>query len=244
MRALAWDAGLGRVGSGSVTIDATKITISSRPALGFDFESIWYDDTTPAAGTDNKIKAIGDQKYTLTTEEVAACVVFIDTFDTAAGGISDSSLVWGVNETGMGLGLVPKGTPYAVTAGPQPLPSSRYQYDFAKLAWIDLMPLPATIVDLVMRVTLGTDGTATATFAAPFDVEPLVFLTPVNPMGHPVLCELLSYVMTDGKCVGCVVKGHRSQPLPADSASFPNFDPFGGDASGVVVVLHAIKAPA
>lgn len=109
-------------------------------------------------------------------------------------------------------------------------------------------------------VTLAADNTATVTFTRTFASKPGVVMTEVDASGtQPLVCVVQSFVMSSGVYTGCVIKGYRSQPLPAQAslnplailsavtsglnnliASLTGFNVFGGTASGASVSCIAI----
>jgi len=114
--------------------------------------------------------------------------------------------------------------------------------------------------------TLGSDGRATVSFTRPFLNKPGFSITEIDASGaQPLVCVVESFVrevMTptpSGNYVGCVIKGYRSQALPAQpqmnvlailttvvagvnalAASLTGFNIFGGSPSGASVSVVAI----
>lgn len=108
--------------------------------------------------------------------------------------------------------------------------------------------------------TLAADNTAAVTFTRTFANKPGVVMTEVDAASNqPLVCVVQSFVMSGGLYTGCVIKGYRSQALPAQAslnplailtavtsglnnliASLTGFNIFGGAAAGASVSCIAI----
>lgn len=108
--------------------------------------------------------------------------------------------------------------------------------------------------------TLSATGTATVMFTRSFTNKPGFSITEIDSTGaQPLVCVVQSFVMENGVYTGCVIKGYRSQALPAQpqmnvlailgvvvagvnnlAASLTGFNVFGGSPSGASVSIVAI----
>lgn len=71
---------------------------------------------------------------------------------------------------------------------------------------------------------------------------------PINPSGRSVQVEVVSDTVVGGLYVGCVIRGYRSQSLPALTllltsvvSALSGFDVLGASASGVEVSVVAVQ---
>jgi hypothetical protein len=111
--------------------------------------------------------------------------------------------------------------------------------------------------------TLAADGRATVTFTRTFMNKPGFSITEIDGANtQPLVCVVESFIQPGGAgtpYTGCVVKGYRSQALPAQpqmnvlailttvvgginamAASLTGFNVFGGSPSGASVSVVAI----
>lgn len=103
----------------------------------------------------------------------------------------------------------------------------------------------------VTPVVLDANNEATVTFTLPFDIEPGVLFTYREAADNPpVTFKVKSFVMTNGKFAGAVIKGYRATLLPPLSGiilltglvgALSNLNIFGGSAVGLPVIVTAIK---
>jgi len=96
----------------------------------------------------------------------------------------------------------------------------------------------------VTQGTLNASGEATITFTLPFTAMPFCSFSYVELADNaPINFKVKSWVMTNGKYTGCVVKAYRGQPLPNNILtllSLVSFNVFGGSAYNVVFTCMAI----
>lgn len=108
--------------------------------------------------------------------------------------------------------------------------------------------------------SLAADGTATVNFTRMFTAKPGVVMTEIDSSStQPLVMVVQSFVMTAGFYSGAVIKGYRSQALPAQSqmslaslltavvtginniaSSLTGFNVFGGSTAGSMVSVIAV----
>lgn len=99
------------------------------------------------------------------------------------------------------------------------------------------------------RVTLDANSQASVTYTRSFAAKPGIVPCPINPSGRSVQVEVVSDTIVGGLYVGCVIKGYRSQALPALTllltsvvSALSGFDALGASAAGVEVSVVAVQA--
>lgn len=116
---------------GMVCNDSFRTAFSSKPSLSFAYDNLYYEPDVCVP-----YKIIGNTSYKLTTDEVKSVVNFIIRFDFSR------RLVYGVNQAGEFLGVVPFNTVFKEVPI-QPPDGAYWVWDFNKNDWKYVMAVDA-----------------------------------------------------------------------------------------------------